>query len=169
MRTRALLLTLSFALVGVLAGAGEVTAQGVRPSQACAKPTRVHSFHVEVKWGKRAYTRGDKAVVDILVTRPAHEDPFENGITFTPPVSFPEQDVLVSTTLLPKKYLFPPVYGQGQTDENGKVRFVIPLKRVPAGRVDATTYAEKWTNQNGCPDIEEWGHKYDSPAFMVTG
>ncbi|HWC13405.1 MAG TPA: hypothetical protein VG929_02275 [Actinomycetota bacterium] len=170
MRMRSLFLALSLSLVATGAGVAQAAEDpvGAAPARSCAKPTRIHAFHVETKWSRKIYRRSEKAVVVVTVTRPAHEDPAGNGIVVPAPVSIPQEGVTVSTTIQPKKFLFPPLYGSGLTDENGKVRFAIPLKRLRPETVDASTMATLMTNEGGCPDIEEWGWRYDRPAFTVT-
>lgn len=139
---------------------------GVRAFCGSAKPTRIHAFHVETSWNKKVYKRGETAVVEVTVTRPAHEDPFELGIPIDPPFSVPaEAGIPVTTAVITNT--FPPPFGRGETDDAGKVTLKIPLKDLKAGKFDTATYASKWTNENGCPDIEEWGWKPESPAFIV--
>lgn len=170
MRMRSVFLALSLSLVAAGAGvarAAEGPAQAA-PVRSCAKPTRIHAFHVETKWSRKSYSHSEKAVVVVTVTRPAREDPADQGIVIPALVSIPQEGVTVSTTIQPKKFLFPPLYGYGLTDEKGQVRFAIPLKRLRPETVDASTMATLTTNEGGCPDIEEWGWRYDRPAFRVT-
>ena len=133
----------------------------------CGKPTRVHAFHVEAVWTKEVYRTSEKAVVTVTVTRPAHEDPVELGIPLPvePPVTVPVQDAYVTTAIITKAW--PPPFGIGYTDANGQLTLKIPLKAVEPGPQVATNYATKWTNQGGCPDIEEWGFIRQDPAFKV--
>ncbi|MDQ3963493.1 MAG: hypothetical protein M3277_06225 [Actinomycetota bacterium] len=143
------------------------TSTGAALAHCGADPTRIHAFHVETVWNKKVYERSEKAIVKVTITRPAHEDPFEMGIPIPPPISIPaEEGVVVTTALLTNT--FPPPFGRGETDAEGKVTFKIPLKEVKPGPVDATTYASKWTNEGGCPDIEEWGYKPEPKAFVIT-
>lgn len=131
----------------------------------CGKPTYVHAFHVETEWSKKVYKRSESAKVEVTVTRPAHEDPGDNGIPIDPPVSTAEAGVTVTTA--PMTNVFPPPFGRGITDADGKVYFKIPLKDLKPGRYDARTYGEKWTNEGGCPDIVEWGDKYEPKIITV--
>ncbi len=169
MRVRAISLAISLALGALWGGAAQGATDSRASARSCATPTRLYAFTVETKWARKSYKRSENAVVDVTVTRPAPEDPGENGIPVPAPVGIPQEGATVSTTLFPKKRVFPPVFDRGITDQGGRVRLAIPLKEISPGRVEASTYAELWTNEGGCPDIEEWGYHYDSPAFTHTG
>ncbi len=155
-------------LVAALAGPARGATLAGSGLRCSSKPTRVHSFHVETVWTRKVYRQSEKAVVKVTVTRPAHTDPLGEGIPLPipPPASVPEAGVTVTTALMTAAW--PPPYGYGATDAAGEVTLKIPLKDVPPGAVDASTYASKWTNQGGCPDIEEWGWFYESPGLTVT-
>lgn len=131
----------------------------------CAsKPTYIEAFHVETKWNKKVYKRSETARVEVTVTRPPHKDP-ATGSPFQPPISTPEADVTVTTALLTNT--FPPPFDRDITDEDGKVYFKLSLKDVKPGKYDARSNAEKWTNEGGCPDIVEWGEKYEPKVITV--
>lgn len=164
---RAISLGICLVLGGLSAAHGATDPRA--SARSCAKPTRLYAFTVETEWASKSYAGSEKAVVEVTVTRPAPEDPGENGIPMPGQVAVPQEGATVSTTLFPKKRVFPPVFGRGLTDEDGRVRLPIPLKEISPGRVDASTYAELWTNEGGCPDIEEWGQRYDARAFTVRG
>ena len=155
-------------LVAVLAVPARGTTLADGGLRCSSKPTRIHAFHVEAVWTKKVYRRSEKAVVTVTVTRPAHTDPLGEGIPLpiSPPTSVPEEGVAVTTALMTAAW--PPPYGAGTTDAAGQVTLKIPLKDVPTGPLDVSNYASKWTNQNGCPDIEEWGWLYESPALTVA-
>lgn len=155
------------ALLLLLGSSSSGAASSTAPTRhLCGKPTRIHAFHVEAEWTKKAYRSSEKAVVTVTVTRPAQEDPFELGIPIPTPVSAPEEGVGVTTSILTNRW--PPPYGTGVTDDQGQVKFKIPLNGVKPGKQAAAHYASKWTNQGGCPDIEEWGFLREVPAFVVT-
>ena len=168
MRYRRALLLLSVVFAAVPSHGGAATLATESTDRACGKPTRVHAFHVEAKWSKRVYRRSEKAVVVVTVTRPAHEDPFELGITLPvePPISVPADGVTVTTAILTDDF-WPP-YGYGVTNADGQVKFKISIRELEPGKYDATHLASKWTNEGGCPDIEEWGFTFESPAVTVT-
>lgn len=130
-----------------------------------SKPTYVEAFHVDTKWNKKVYKRSETAKVEVTVTRPPHKDPV-TGSPLEPPISTPEAGVTVTTALLTET--FPPPFDRDITDDEGKVYFEIPLKDVKdPGPQHARTYAEKWTNEGGCPDIVEWGEKFEPKAIVV--
>ncbi len=133
------------------------------PFCASAKPTYIEAFHVETKWNKKVYERSESAKVEVTVTRPVHKDP--TGGPFDPPASVPEEGVTVTSAFMTS--IFPPPFGRDITDAQGKVFFKIPLKSLKPGKYDARTFAEKWTNQGGCPDIVEWGDKYDAKILTI--
>ena len=155
--------------LALLVTAFQMTAT-IRSAAACAGlGTRVHSFHVDAEWARKTYRRGDRALVTITVTRPAHEDPLGLGVPIDPLVSVPEPGVTVATSLQTGYYPYP--YGAGITDENGQVKLKIPLKDVPKkGPLDASTLVWKMTNQGGaaCTEIEEWGYLYQPAAIVIV-
>jgi hypothetical protein len=163
---RALRITLVIAaLVAFLPSEGGAAPARAGAGAGCGRPTRVHSFHVDAQWTKKVYRTSEKAVVNLTVTRPAHEDPFELGIPLVPPVSVPQEGVTVTTAILTDAW--PPPFGYGTTDDNGQLTLRIPLTEVEPGFQVATHYAEMWTNEGGCPDIQEWGFTRQDPAFKV--
>jgi hypothetical protein len=165
LRTAVILSVLVTALVPSIVRAAPV--RGERPRVACnAKPTQVHAFHVEAEWTKEVYRKSEKAEVTVTVTRPAHEDPADLGLPIDPPASAPVEGATVWTSVITGEYPYP--YGYGVTDAMGQVHFKIPLKKLEPGKWDVSHYADKWTNQGGCPDVEEWGYLYESPGFTLT-
>jgi len=155
-------------LLGAVAGAALLLAPSAygNVGDACsADPTRLQTFYVEAEWTKKAYRRSEKASVLLTVTRPADTDPTGYGIPIDRPTSVPAQDVTVTTAVAPERW--PPPFGRGITNEDGQVRLKIPLGNVPRGPQAASHYASYWTNENGCPDIEEWGFLWEDPAFKV--
>lgn len=157
---RVLLLTLV-----ALLSAGLIPAATSSPLPLCgrSKPTYIEAFHVETDWAKKVYARREMAKVTVTVTRPVHKDP--TGGPFDPPASVPEEGVTVTSWLVADA--FPPPFDQDITDADGKVHMTIPLQSLKPGRYDARHYAEKWTNEGGCPDIVEWGAKYELRAVTV--
>lgn len=165
LRTTVILSVLLTALVPSLGGAAPM--QWERPGVACnARPTQVHAFHVEAEWTKEVYKRSEKAEVTVTVTRPAHEDPAGGGIPIDPPASIPVEGATVWTSVITGKYPYP--YGYGYSDAQGQVHFKISMKKLEPGSWDVSHYADRWTNQGGCPDIQEWGYLYESPGFTLV-
>jgi hypothetical protein len=116
------------------------------------------------KWNKKVFKPSESAKVEVTVTRPVHKDPVTGG-PFDPPTSKPEEGVTVTTAVMTNT--FPPPFGRDITDADGKVYMKIPLGSLKPGKYDARTYAEKWTNEGGCPDIVEWGERYEPKIFTV--
>jgi hypothetical protein len=136
-------------------------------SRLCAKPTSVHAFHVAAEWDRSpaVYRRSEAAKIVVTVTRPAHEDPAGGGVPIDPPQSLPEAGVSVWSSVVTTRWPWP--YGAGVTDANGQVRLRMPMKDGKPGTYDVSHYVEKWTNQGGCPDIQEWGQLYESPGVVI--
>ena len=167
MASRRALLAIPVLLALLPVQAGAAVAGPARAGMCSSKPTRIHAFHVTAEWTKRAYKRSEKATLTVTVTRPAHTDPLGEGmpLPIEPPTSVPVEGVTVWTSLATDAW--PPPYAAGTTDASGQVTMKIALKDVDPGPVDVGHYASKWTNQSGCPDIEEWGYLYESPGITV--
>lgn len=128
--------------------------------------TRLITFHVEAKPLKPSYKLGTKAMIEVTVTRPAHEDPLNNGIEFEPPVSLPAEGVDVSVGLYRGNFY---MYGVSVTDENGKATIPVKLNPdAPPGNVIGEAGARAYYNRGGCPDIEEEGFAYYPRFFKAT-
>ena len=125
----------------------------------------VHSFHIETEVSKKVVRRGQVFNVKIMVTRPAHEDPADLGLTYEPPMSTPEKDVRVGISLWTGERTY--FYALGVTDANGEDTLKI---RVPGsaetGKAYASVSAQKWVKQD-CPDILEYGFR-EYPDFIVV-
>ena len=141
---------------------------GPTPPLRCksAAATQVHAFSVQVEWNKRVFKNTEKALVTVTVTRPAPEDPLGLGVPLDSPVTLPVEGANVWTSVLTGRYPFP--YGYGQTDAKGQVHFKIALNLLKnSGSYDVSHYANTYTNQGGCPDIEEWGYTYEARGLTV--
>ena len=161
-------LRITFVVAALLAFLpAEGGAARARPGLRCGSAaTSVHAFYVEVEWTKKTYRTSEKAAVTVTVTRPADQDPLGFGVPIPRDViSTPQEGVTVTTAILTDAW--PPPFGQGLTNADGQVTFKIPLKDVEPGPQPVSHYAEKWTNQSGCPDIQEWGYLRQEPAFTV--
>lgn len=128
--------------------------------------TRLHTFTVTAEPVKPAYRLGTKAMVEVTVTRPAPEDPLNNGIPLNSPVALAAEGVEVSVGLY-RGTLY--MYGMGVTDADGKV--LIPIKldpRTPAGNTEAEIAARAYYNRGGCPEAEEEGFASYPRFFKAT-
>ncbi|MGH2807108.1 MAG: hypothetical protein ACRDKT_07510 [Actinomycetota bacterium] len=152
------------------AGARPLMPAGVdsRSAIACRSSSSVltlHSFHIEAEPSKKIVRRGQVFTVTITVTRPAHEDPADLGITYEPPMSTPEKDVRVGISLWTGERTY--FYSLGLTDANGedKLKIRVPKDAEP-GKAYASVSAQKWIKQD-CPDILEYGFR-EYPDFVVV-
>ena len=179
MKRLSLSLALALLITGVLPSVGMAAPATVRHLQAhgigpatppmrCkgAAATQIEAFTVKAEWNKRVFKNTEKALVTVTVTRPAPYDPLGLGIPIPQLYSIPVENANVWTSVITGKWPFP--YGFGTTDANGQVRFKIDLRLLKqTGPYDVTHYADVWTNQGSCPDIEEWGYTRESPGLTV--
>jgi hypothetical protein len=170
---------LALLVTGLLPSVGQAAPATVRHLQAhgigpatpplrCkgAAATQVHAFTVQAEWTKQVLKNTEKAIVKVTVTRPPPYDPFGLGIPLPPVYAIPVEGANVWTSVITGRWPFP--YGYGQTDANGQVTFKIDLRLLKkAGPYDVSHYAAVWTNQGGCPDIEEWGYLRQSPGLTI--
>ena len=135
-------------------------------SAGCDGGPALETFEVRTKWNKKVYSPGETIKVDITVLRPAGKDPFDLGVRFEPPHQTPVEDAKVTVAFTVG---VPPVFGIGYTDADGRLHLDIPFKSKVRGPIDSTTRASKVYNENGpdCTNPEEWGRKFESPAFVV--
>jgi hypothetical protein len=150
-----------------LARSNEVAPRAAAPCRSAsgAGVLTVHSFHIEAEPSAKVVRRGTVFTVDVLVTRPAHEDPADLGLTYEPPMSMPEKDVRVGISLWTGKRTY--FYALGLTDENGEetLKIKVPGNAEP-GKAYASVSAQKWLKQD-CPDILEYGFR-EYPDFVVV-
>lgn len=152
---------------------------GASPAQACSgrsvrtqmrsgslEVVGVRTFHLEVKALKKAYKVGETAKIQVVVTRPAHEDPAGIGVQVDPPESFPAEDVNVGMGLrIGDVFLF----GHAVSDENGKAVVKIQIKSyTPAGRVTADAFAWRTAADTTCAKVEEHGYRSMPNLFTVS-
>ena len=125
----------------------------------------LRSFHVVVKADRKTYRIGQTAKLTATVTRPAHEDPFGQGVGFTPPASAPAEDVVVGVGL-GNAYL----YGHGKTNARGKVLVKVKITPyTPPGSADADVFARKTQVRTICASLEEVGYTRKPNLFNVLG
>ena len=171
-------LALSALLTALLPSVGHAAPYAVRRLQAAGigdikvplrckgAATQIHAFNVKAEWNKRVFKNTEKAVITVTVTRPGPYDPLGAGIPLPEVAPLPQEGVTVWTSVLTGRYPFP--YGYGTTDAAGQVHYEVPLKLLKkAGPYDVSHYASKWTNQNACPDIEEYGYLKESPGLTI--
>lgn len=125
----------------------------------------LRTYHLEVKADKPSYKVGDTAVINITVTRPAHEDPLGQGIPVDPPQSFPAEDVNVGIGLrIGDVFLF----GHALTNAEGLAKVKVDIKSyTPAGKANADAYAWKTVHEAPCARVEENGYTNKPDLFRV--
>ena len=116
----------------------------------------LRTLHIEAHPSKKIVHPGDKFTVHVKVTRPAHEDPLGNGVTFEPPTSLPAKDVIVGLSVWVGQRTY--FWQVGQTDENGEDVMTLKVPRnAESGKAIASASARNWI-KNDCPDILEDGY-----------
>jgi hypothetical protein len=127
----------------------------------------LRSLHVVLKADRKAYRIGQTAKLTATVTRPAHEDPFGQGVEFTPPTSFPAEDIVVGVGLsVGNVYL----YGHGKTNARGKALVKVKITPyTPPGSADADAFARKTQVRTICASVEEVGYTHKPKLFNVLG
>jgi hypothetical protein len=130
----------------------------------------VRSFHVEAKWSKKAYRIGQNAVLDIMVTRPAHEDPATdegNPLPVPPPASTPAEEVTVGVGVYIGQVF---LSGGGVTDADGHVVAKVKIQKyTKPGPAAATVYAYKrYLTETRCVYLQEFAFLRMPEAFKVT-
>jgi hypothetical protein len=129
--------------------------------------TNLYTFTVVAQPQRKTYRVGQKALVDMTVTRPGPNDPTGEGQPIPSPAYFPAEGVDVAVSLYLGEYHY--TYGLGVTDAEGKATISVPLpKDAPAGVVRAQAAARAYYNRGGCPDIEEVGYNTYSEFFKAT-
>ena len=125
----------------------------------------LRTFHLEVKPLKKAYKVGETAKIQVMVTRPAHEDPVGLGVPIDPPQSFPAENVNVGMGLrIGDVFLF----GHAVSDADGKAVVKVQIKSyTPAGKANVDAYAWKTAADTTCAKVEEHGYRSMPNLFTV--
>ncbi|MDP9067798.1 MAG: hypothetical protein M3N53_05565 [Actinomycetota bacterium] len=125
----------------------------------------LRTYHLEVRADKPSYRIGDVAKVNVLVTRPAHEDPVGGGIEQEPPQSFPAEGANVGIGLrIGDVFLF----GHAVTNAEGKAQVKIKIKDyTPPGKAMADAYAWKVAADTTCARVEENGYTQKTNLFTL--
>lgn len=153
----------------ILTAAVVMTAtQAVAPvgmTAACAETVALKTFHLVVKGQKKVYKVGDTAKIEVMVTRPGHEDPAGLGIYQEPPESFPAENVNAGIGLrVGDVFLF----GHSMTDAQGKAVVEVKLESwTPAGTAIADAFAWNTQVDTPCLRIEENGYQQKPNVFKV--
>ena len=166
-------LTLAIALLAGLLALGPATSaqacssRGVRTMlrSGALEVVSLRTYHLVVEADKPSYKVGDTAVINVTVTRPAHEDPLGQGIPVDPPESFPAEEVNVGIGLrVGDVFLF----GHALTNADGLAKVKIQIKDyTPAGKASADAYAWKTVQETPCAKVEENGYTNAPNLFTV--
>ena len=150
-----LALVAALGLVGsLLAAPASATSSGAACSSGAVLVLR--SLHITAVPSKKVVKPGEKFTVDVTVTRPAHEDPVGNGITFEPPMSVPAEDVTVGLSVWVGERTY--FWQIGLSDAEGKETMTLKVPaNAEAGKALAAASARHWI-KNDCPDILEDGY-----------
>jgi hypothetical protein len=142
-------------------------AVGSQEGRNSLETVTLRSLHVVLKADRKAYRIGQTAKLTATVTRPAHEDPFGQGVEFTPPASFPAEDIVVGVGLsVGNVYL----YGHGKTNARGKALVKVKITPyTPPGPADADAFARKTQVRTICASLEEVGYTHKPKLFNVLG
>lgn len=172
MRRRTALILATALLSGLLAFGPAAPAQacssrGVRTMlrSGAIEVVGLRTYHLVVEADKPSYKVGDTAVINVTVTRPAHEDPLGQGIPMDPPESFPAENVNVGIGLrIGDVFLF----GHALTNADGLAKVKIDIKSyTPAGKASADAYAWKTVQDTPCAKVEENGYTSKPDLFRV--
>jgi len=127
---------------------------------------RARTFYIDAKPQAESFKIGTAAKIDVTVTRPAHQDPFDLGVEYEPPASTPAENVLVGVGVHAGDVFVP---GFARTDANGETTVSLKLPRymVP-GPASMSVYAWNVVHESPCLRVEEDGYRSYPEAFDVT-
>ena len=158
----------ALSLLVIVGAFGAPAAQGGLVRDICVSPQKFQTFTVQTTWSKNAYKVGEKAKVEVLVTRPGPNDPANMGIPF--PDATPPQPVEGAYVTSFVNGVFPAVGAIGETDAEGRVTLSFEVADHLKGPQTTYTRASIMRRSglpSDCTDVEEEGAKTDSPAFTV--
>jgi hypothetical protein len=132
-----------------------------------AETIALRTLNIEFEADKKIYEIGEIAAITATITRPAKEDPLNNGIPMDRPYVEPAPGVTVGVGLHVGRVFLP---GAGITDDQGKVVIRIKIESyAPAGKwVDASAYAWKVIHQDVCFTVQEDGFTTSLKMFRTA-
>ena len=144
---------------------------GPAPSASAASRCRSKSavlvlrdLWVEAKPSTTTVRPGQTFTVLLKVSRPAHEDPLDQGIALDPPASVPAEGIDVGISVWSGKRTY--FWNTGTSDANGEVTLKLTApKNAEPGAARSVLFAQHWINQS-CPDILENGFN-DYAKFLT--
>lgn len=143
-------------MVIALLGAGPApTASAAGRCRGKSNVLVLRDFWVEATPSTKVVHPGQTFTVKITVSRPAHEDPADQGQQIDPPASVPAEGVDVGVSIWAGKKTY--FWNTGVSDSNGEaVMKLTAPKDAEAGPARSVLFAQHWINQS-CPDILENG------------
>ena len=157
------------ATVTAPAAAAEVPCRGAALRQlrgGMRETIRVRTFHIVAEPQAESFAIGTHAKIDVTVTRPAHQDPFDLGVEYEPPASVPAENVIVGMGVHVGDVFVP---GFSRTDADGKATISLKLPRyMKPGLASMTLYAWNVVHESPCLRVEEDGFASYPEAFEVT-
>jgi hypothetical protein len=123
------------------------------------------TLHVKIGKFNKTYRVGDKVKVEVLVTRPAGQDPAGFGITHPRPASVPAEEVNLGVGISIGRDFLP---GYGYTNQKGRATVPVKIERyIKPGSASVRVYATKQRVNTTCLTVEEAGFGDVANAFRV--
>jgi hypothetical protein len=163
-------------MVAQIAALGVVMAllPGLAPAPASAAACRgpnavlvLRDLWVEATPSAAVVRPGQSFTALIEVSRPAHEDPADQGIQFEPPASVPAEGISVGISIWSGKRTY--FWNIGTSDANGEIKLKLKVpKNAEPGAARSTLFAQHWINQS-CPDVLENGFNNYEKFLTIKG
>jgi hypothetical protein len=158
---------ISLSLLACLVGGFGAVQAATSPAGAiaCADVIVARTMTVKFKPEAKSYAIGQSAKVDVIVTRPAPEDPLQLGVPIPTAVAVPAPDATVGVGLH-----IGPVFAPGYAKTNGAGKATISIK-IPSyakpGKVGIDAYAYRIIAQSPCYTFQEDGFAHKPGVFSV--
>lgn len=174
MRTKIGAVAAATALAGAILGSAPAHAATV-PCRATALQTlrgnrreivRFRTFNIQVEPQQESYAIGERAKIDLTVTRPAREDPLDLGVPLDSPSSVPAENVNLGIGIRVGDVF---VAGFSTSDADGKATVVVKLPSyMRPGTASVAAYGWNVVHETPCLRVEEDGYTMVPEAFEVT-
>lgn len=151
--------------ISMLIGAAAVVLMSVTPAgagaledQGCSGPLTFKTLKVRTNWSPKTLVAGRKATVTVTVSRRGPQRLTGNNLPQTPEIDQPVAGARVMTAIyLSRGYR----WAVGETDENGRVTFEIPLPKTKLSGAIAATGAEVAMGPSVDCGVSEVGYAQD--------
>ena len=167
MTGKALSRFVAIGLALALLGGGPASSASASVTAPCRSKSDVlvlRDLWVEGKPSTTTIRPGQTFTVLLTVTRPAHEDPLDQGIAIDPPASVPAEGIDVGISVWAGKRTY--FWNTGTSDANGEVELKLTApKNAELGTARSVLFAQHWINQS-CPDVLENGFN-DYAKFLT--